>query len=137
MAASTTGRTTMHHWSDAELRAIVDADDLHISPLRDDGVTFGTPTWIWCVAVEGELFVRGYHGQGSRWYQAAIRQRAGRIVAAGKSAEVAFEPVAGALNDLIDAAYRAKYSTSPYLAPMVAAPARAATVRITPRDQAR
>lgn len=127
----------MRHWSDAELRGIVDADDLHISPLREDGVTFGTPTWIWCVAVEGKLFVRGYHGQRSSWYQAAIKQRAGRIVAAGKTSEVAFEPVAGPLNDLIDAAYRAKYDTSQYLAPMVAAPARAATVRITPRDEAR
>ena len=127
----------MRKWSDAELRAIVDADDLHIAPLREDGITFGTPTWIWCVAVEGELYVRGYNGQRSRWYQAAVNQRAGRIVAAGKTTEVAFKPVAGPLNDRIDAAYRAKYSTSPYLASMVAAPARAATVRITPRDEAR
>ena len=127
----------MRNWSDAELRAIVDADDLHIAPLREDGITFGTPTWIWCVAVEGELYVRGYNGQRSRWYQAAVNQRAGRIVAAGMTTEVAFEPVAGPLNDRIDAAYRAKYSTSQYLAPMVAASARAATVRITPRDEVR
>jgi hypothetical protein len=127
---------TVRNWSDAELRGIVDADDLHIAPLREDGITYGTPTWIWCVAVEGELYVRGYNGQRSSWYRAAVNQRAGRIVAAGKTTEVAFESVDGPLNDRIDAAYRAKYGTSRYLAPMVAASARAATVRIIPREQA-
>ena len=35
-----------------ELRKIAEADDLHISPFREDGKTYGTPTWIWSVAVE-------------------------------------------------------------------------------------
>lgn len=30
-----------------EPRKIADADDLRISPFREDGVTYGTPTWIW------------------------------------------------------------------------------------------
>ena len=34
------------------------ADDLHISPFREDGVTYGTPTWIWSVAVDDALYVR-------------------------------------------------------------------------------
>jgi NADP-dependent 3-hydroxy acid dehydrogenase YdfG len=34
----------------------------------------GTPTWIWSVAVDDALYVRGYNGQNSRWYQAAVRQ---------------------------------------------------------------
>lgn len=34
-----------------ELRKIAEADDLHISPFREDGVTYGTPTWIWSVVV--------------------------------------------------------------------------------------
>jgi hypothetical protein len=45
-------------WSKDVLNKIVDADDLHISPLRDDGVTYGTPTWIWSVAVDDALYVR-------------------------------------------------------------------------------
>jgi hypothetical protein len=61
-------------WSTDELRRIEEADDLHISPFRDDGVTYGTPTWTWSVAVDGDLYVRAYNGQGSRWYQAAARQ---------------------------------------------------------------
>ncbi len=68
---------------------------LHISPFREDGVTYGTPTWIWSVAVDDALHVRGYNGQRSRWYQAAVRQRAGRIVAAAMTREVTFEPADG------------------------------------------
>ncbi len=127
----------MPKWTDAKLREIVEADDLHIAPLRSDGSTYGTPTWIWCVAVDGGLYVRGYNGQRSCWYQAALRQGVGRIIAAGRTTEVDFEPVTGPLNDRIDEAYRAKYSRSSYLTPMVAASDRAATVRITPRGDAR
>src|SRR3954470_15255271 len=99
----------MAGWRDDELKRIAAADDLHVSPLREDGVTYGTPTWIWSVAVEGGLYVRAYHGQDSRWYNAAIGQRAGRIAAAGMTKEVSFEPEGGDINDRIDAAYRAKY----------------------------
>ena len=127
----------MSQWTDMELHAIVEADDLHIAPLREDGITCGTPTWIWCVAVDGGLYVRGYHGQRSRWYQAAIKQRAGQIVVGGETREVSFESAVEPLHDRIDAAYRAKYSASPYLAPMVAASARSASVRITPRGDSR
>src|SRR5438552_18584826 len=82
----------MTSWSEDELRKMIEADDLHIAPFRDDGVTYGTPTWIWSVAVDGAVHVRGYNGQKSRWYQAAVRQRAGRIIVAGTTKEVTFEP---------------------------------------------
>jgi hypothetical protein len=65
----------MSMWSKDELRKITEADDLHISPFREDRKTYGTPTWIWSAAVEDALYVRGYNGQKSSWYQAAIRQR--------------------------------------------------------------
>jgi hypothetical protein len=66
-------------WLKDELRNIAETDDLHISPFREDGKTYGTPTWIWSVVVDDGLYVRGYNGQKSRWYQAAVRQKAGRI----------------------------------------------------------
>jgi hypothetical protein len=119
-------------WSSDELQSIARTDDLHISPFREDGETYGTPTWIWSVVVDGDLYVRGYNGQQSRWYQAALAQRAGRIRAAGMTKEVVFEPADGPINDRIDAAYRAKYGGSPYLSPMVSTRARSATVRVTP-----
>ena len=36
-------------WSKDELRKIAEVDDLRISPFRDDGVTYRTPTRIWSV----------------------------------------------------------------------------------------
>ena len=124
---------TVTTWKD-ELRKIAEADDLHISPFREEGETYGTPTWIWSVAVRDALYVRAYNGQNSRWYQAAVRQKAGRITAAGMTKEVTFEPVEGPINDLIDDAYRAKYRGSPYLGSMISARARSATVKVLRRE---
>jgi hypothetical protein len=124
----------MATWSGDELRKIAEADDLHISPFREDGVTYGTPTWIWSVAVGDALYARAYNGRNSRWYKAASRQKAGQITAAGMTKEVTFEPVDGPINDLVDDAYRAKYRESPYLNQMIGTSARAATVKIMPRE---
>jgi hypothetical protein len=120
-------------WSQEDLRAIGQSDDFHISPYRADGTTPGTPTWIWSVAVDGDVYVRAYNGTSSRWHQAALSQRAGRVQVAGMDREVSFEPVDGDVQDRIDEAYRAKYADSPYLAPMVTPGARAATVRVLPQ----
>jgi hypothetical protein len=130
------GGLAMAAWQEDELRRIAEADDLHISPLRDDGVTYGTPTWIWSVAVDDLLYVRAYNGTKSRWYKAAVRQKAGRIIAAGMMKDVSFEPVEGPINDRIDQAYRTKYRGSPYLDPMIGARARGATVQVVPRQAA-
>jgi len=80
--------------------------------------------------VDDALYARAYNGQNSRWYKAALRQKAGRISAAGITKEVYFEPVNGVMNDRIDEAYRAKYKTSPYLKPMIGPLARSAAVKI-------
>ena len=48
----------MSAWSKNELSKITEADDLHIAPLRENGVTYGTSTWIWSVAVDGALYIR-------------------------------------------------------------------------------
>jgi hypothetical protein len=124
----------MTTWPKDELRKIAESDDLQIALFRADGVTYGTPTWIWSVAVGDDLYMRAYNGKNSRWYQAAMRQKAGRITAAGMTKEVTFEPVDGPINDRIDDAYRAKYRDSPYLDPMIGTRARSATVKIMPRE---
>ena len=124
----------MATWARDELRKIAENDDSHISPFREDGKTYGTPTWIWSVAVDGALYVRAYNGRDSRWYQAAMRQKAGRITAAGLTKEGTFEPVEGPINDRIDDVYRVKYRGSPYLDPMIGARARSATVKVMPRE---
>ena len=111
----------MPEWSEEELSKMAEADDLHISPFREDGVTYGTPTWIWSVVVGGDLYVRAYNGQKSRWYRAAMKQKRGKISVAGITKDVEFESVDGTINGEIDDAYRAKYKSSPYLNPMISA----------------
>lgn len=122
-------------WPADDLRKIGQSDNLHVAPFREDGVTYGTPAWIWSVAVEGELYVRAYGGKKARWYQAAMRQKAGRIMAAGMICDVRFESVDGPINDRVDDAYRAKYCGSPSLDAMLSGNARPATLRITPRNR--
>ena len=123
----------MTAWSPDVLAAIIAADDLHVAPFRPDGATTGTPTWIWCVDVDGEMYVRAYTGIGSSWYRAALAQGAGRITAAGATHEVEFAPVSGDINDRIDEAYRAKYRDNEYTEPMCVESVREATMRIRPR----
>lgn len=120
-------------WNSDTLQRIDVADDLKIAPYRPDGVHTGTPTWIWAVVVDGRLFVRAYHGKRSRWHQAAQAQGSGNIHAIGQVFAVRFAAVTdAALQTRIDAAYRAKYGQSQYLAHMIAAGSRAATMEITP-----
>lgn len=119
-------------WTKNELIKISQADDLHISPYREDGVTYGTPTWIWSVVVNDELYVRAYNGQNSSWYKAAVLQKEGKVAIGGILKQVKFEIVEGSIKDQIDNAYRAKYSNSPYLKPMIESQAKAATIKIIP-----
>ena len=71
------------------------------------------------MAVDEALYLRGCNGQNSRWYQAAVRQKAERIAAAGRKKEVSFETMDGAIHDRIDGAYRAKYKGSQYRSPIM------------------
>jgi hypothetical protein len=128
---STTARTTA--WTAGELQQIAAANHLHIAPFRADGVTYGTPTYIWSVVLDGALYVRAYNGQNSSWYQAAVRQKAGRVQVADIAKEVTFSKVEGSVNAQIDEVYRAKYQGSRYLNAMVGARARGATVKVMPR----
>ena len=124
----------MAEWTKEELKKIGGTDDLHISPFREDGKTYGTPTWIWSVAVGDDLFVRAYNGKNSSWYKSAIKQKAGRITAAGITKEVTFELIEGEVNVLIDSAYQKKYKDSPYLPPMIGERARSATIKVKPKN---
>jgi hypothetical protein len=126
-------RYAMTAWDPQHLEKIGSTDDFHISPYRDDGTTPGTPTWIWSVVVDTDVYVRAYNGTASRSHRAALRQGAGRIRASGLDLEVSLTPIEGEINDRIDAAYSEKYASSPYLPPMISTRARAATVRIDPR----
>ena len=120
-------------WNRELLAKIDAADDLKIAPYRPDMNTTGTPTWIWEVTVDDRLFVRAYSGTRSKWYQAALTRRAGKIVAIGQEFDVRFvKPSDPVLESKIDRAYQIKYSSSSYVSTMTGARARAATVEILP-----
>lgn len=112
--------TTLKQLSAEDIREIGKNDDLKIAPFRADGITFGTPTWIWNVVVDDKLYVRAYNGKKSRWYQSAMAQKAGKIEAVGENFKVSFSAEEDeALNRKIDDAYKTKYGNSPYLSSMI------------------
>jgi len=125
--------TMAGNWSSDELREIADNNDLFVSPFREDGTTYGTPTQTWALIVDGEVYVRAARGPTSNWYQAAIRQEAGRVRVADQDYEVAFAPAGDDVADAIDAAYEAKYPGSSAVSVMQGDGPKSATVRITPR----
>jgi hypothetical protein len=105
----------MTSWTPADLDVIRRNEDLFVSPLRDDGVTYGTPTRTWALVVDGQVFVRAANGPTSRWYQAAIAQGAGRVRVEDRDYEVTFAEAQAHLADAIDAAYHDKYPAAPPL----------------------
>ncbi len=126
----------MSAWTSAELNKIGGAEELEIAPRRRDGA-LRKPVTIWVVRVGDDLYVRSYKGSTSAWFRGVQMQHAGRIWAGGVEKDVAFrEETDPAVNDQIDAAYRAKYGRYPqYVAPMLTPAVRATTIRLTPRSQ--
>jgi hypothetical protein len=126
----------MTAWTSDELTKIAAADELDIAPLRPDG-TLRTPVTIWVVRHGDDLYVRSYRGSGGAWFRAAQARHEGHIRAGGVDQDVTFaEETDPAVNDQIDAAYRAKYHrfSATYVDPMVTPAARATTLKFVPRD---
>ncbi|MFB8440034.1 DUF2255 family protein [Streptomyces niveus] len=123
----------MNSWSQTQLRVIAENTDLFVSPFREDGTTYGTPTQTWALVVDGDVYVRAVNGRQSSWYQAAISQKAGRVRVAGKYYEVTFEPADSGVDTAVDAAYEEKYPGSSAVPIMQGEGPKSATVRISPR----
>lgn len=123
------------NWTSQELSDFASADDFQVSPFYSDGKTYGTPTWIWSVVVENQLFIRAWNGQKSCWYRSAIQQKAGRIFLAEHNHEVTFVPLEDeTMNAKVDQAYSEKYGDSPYFYPMVQSGPRSTTLKVVPRN---
>ena len=127
----------MNAWTNGELDTIGAAEELEIASLRRDG-TLRNPVTIWVVRIGDDLYVRSYKGRGSSWFRGAQVRHEGRIRASGLEKDVAFvEENDPGINDQIDAVYRTKYRRhgARFLDPMVAPEARAATIKLVPRDK--
>ncbi len=123
----------MTEWSADQLAKVEENDDLFVSPFREDGTTYGTPTQTWALVVDGKVYVRAANGQASRWYQAAMTQKGGRVRVGGTFINVTFEAAGSDDEAAIDAAYEFKYPGSSAVPIMQGDGPKSASVRISPR----
>jgi hypothetical protein len=122
-------------WEGDEFDRIAEADELRIAPLRRDS-TPRNAVKTWVVSNGDGLYVRSRNGGDADWFRATQERHEGIIRADGVRADVTFVPENDpAVNDQVDAAYRAKYSRygPRYVDPMTAPRARATTLRLAPR----
>src|SRR5512135_3309396 len=100
----------MTAWTTNELNKIGTAEELQIASLRRAG-TLRNPVTIWVVRVGDDLYVRCVNGRTGAWFRGTQARHEGHIRAGGVDKDVAFVETDGdtALEDQIDAAYRAKY----------------------------
>jgi hypothetical protein len=124
----------MTTWTTDELARIEAAQELQIAPRRRDG-TLRKPNPIWVVRAGDDVYVRAAYGPGTGWHRVARASHEGRIRADGVEKDVAIEDADGAVNDEVDAAYRAKYQryAGPILDSVTNAQARFTTLRLVPR----
>ena len=125
----------MTNWTTDELEKIAAADELQIASIRRDE-TLTNPVTIWVVRVGDDLYVRSYKGSGGAWFRAVQARHEGLIRAGGIEKDVTFvEETDPGTNDRIDDVYRTKYHrySGQYVDSMVAAEARATTIKLVPR----
>ncbi|MBO2451272.1 DUF2255 family protein [Actinomadura barringtoniae] len=124
----------MTTWSNDDLERLGDANEIQIAPENGNGETH-RPITIWIVRHDDDLFVRSARGPEGRWYRTAGTTHRGRIHAAGLTRDVTFaDETDPAVNDQIDAAYLAKYGSTPWAEPMTRPGPRDTTLRLTPAE---
>ena len=126
----------MASWKHDELRKIAAAEELELRSRRRDS-TLGNTVTIWVVRVGDDLYVRSWKGHDGAWFRGTQARHAGHIKAGGVGKDVSFVLEAdAAINDQVDAEYRRKYRRhgGRYVEPMVAATARATTIKLVPRS---
>jgi hypothetical protein len=122
-------------WTKSELDKIGSAEELEIAALRPDGA-LTKPVTIWVIRHGDDLYVRSYKGRAGSWFRAAQSRHEGHVEAGGVEKDVTFlEETDPAINAQLDTAYRTKYRgySAQYVDPMVAAEARATTMKLLPR----
>ena len=124
----------MTPWTNAELDKIGAAEELQLASLRGDG-TLRKPVTMWVVRLNNDLYVRSANGRAGVWFKGTQERHEGYIRAGDIDKDVTFVDEADpSINDQIDAAYLAKYHRYPqYVAPMVTAEVRQATIKLVPR----
>lgn len=125
----------MPAWKSEDLTRIADSEEITVTATNENG-SLRKPVTIWVVREGHELYVRSFKGRDGAWFRSVSERPEGRVSADGTDKEVTFTAVLdSALNDTIDAAYRAKYKRfgAEYLDPMTSDEVRTTTQRLEPR----
>lgn len=123
-------------WNSKQLATFTSAKTLTIEPYNADLKTFEEVSPIWEVVVDGRVYSRGWNGQKTKWYQAAVTQGMGEIKLADQSFAADFQPVMDdQLLQTITAAYQRKYPGDSSLARMISAAPTGATIQVLPRKK--
>jgi hypothetical protein len=126
----------MNTWTAADLGAVEDTAEIHIASRRGDG-TLRPARIVWVVRHDDALYVRSVNGPDAAWYRGVQTRHQGRISTGDLQRDVAFVEAdhtpGNALDDALDAAYRAKYGRgSAAVARITSTEARRTTLRLDP-----
>jgi hypothetical protein len=123
----------MTAWTSDELDRIGQAEELRISPRRQDG-SLAPPRTIWVVRRGDDLFIRSVNGRTSAWFRGTQARHEGHIDAGGVSKDVSLAEPDTDVADELDAAYQSKYRRYPadIVGTVSTAQARGATLRLVP-----
>ena len=125
-------------WSPEQLKRIDGSGELQIASRRADG-TVRPFVPIWVVSAGGQVYVRTWYRRTTGWFGHVLETGRARVRVPGLEADVVVEDVGAGpveLRTSVDQAYRAKYGGygSGSVGQMVADPAAAATLRLTPEQ---
>ena len=124
----------MSEWTSGDLTRIGNAEELEIASVRPDGAR-RKPVTIWVVRDGASLYVRSVKGPSSGWFRGTQERHEGRVRAGGVEKDVTFVTADQAINDKVDAAYRAKYRryAGSILNSVLTPQARSTTIKLVPR----
>jgi hypothetical protein len=125
----------MSGWTGADLAA-VDTAEIRLASRRRDG-TLRPSRIVWVVRHDNAVYVRSVNGPDAAWYRGVQARHQGVVSAGGMQRDVSFVEVdhtpGNALDDTLDATYRAKYGrSSAAVERITSTEARRTTLRLDP-----
>ena len=123
----------MTAWTSVELAKIGAAEEVQIASLGRDG-SLRKPVTVWTVRHGDDLYVRSVKGRSGHWFRSTQERREGRIRAGGVQQDITFIDADHSLDDVVDAAYGAKYRryAGSILNSVLTSEARSSTLKLVP-----
>jgi hypothetical protein len=124
----------MTQWMSDQLDKLGRAEEVQIASIRPDG-TLRKPVTVWAARHGDDLYVRSVRGRSGHWFRGTQERHKGQIRAGGVQQDVTFVDADHAIDDEVDAAYRAKYRryAGSILNSVLTPEARSTTIKLVPR----